>query len=316
MSPRSGIGERFELRNGDAFAEVGTVAAILTAFRIGDVDLTEPLDGVTAPPPFCSGIALAPWPNRVRNARWVLDGAVQQLDISEPARGGALHGLLEFAEYEVRERTDASITLGATIHPQHGWPFLLDTWVRFALSPDALTVTHGARNLSERSAPYATGTHPFLRIGATPVSELVMTVAADEYLDVDERLKPVAWLPVSGGTDLREGVAVGELALDTAFRALRPVDRVVASLTAPDGSRLEVLQDDDWRYLQIFTTPIFPRSGEFGAGELGVRALGTAIAVEPMTAPPDALNSGDDLIWLEPGQSYEGRWGLRYTPAG
>jgi aldose 1-epimerase len=41
---------------------------------------------------------------------------------------------------------------------------------------------------------------------------------------------------------------------------------------------------------------------------------GLAVAVEPMTAPPDALNSGQSLIWLEPGESSEGSWGLRYTP--
>lgn len=305
MNTHTGVGERFELRAGNATAEIGTVAAVLCALRVDGVDLTEPLPREVAPPPFCSGIALAPWPNRVRAGRWQLDGATQQLDITEPARGGALHGLLEFAEYEVRERTDATLTLGAVIHPQHGWPFLLDTWVRFELAPDGLTVTHGARNLSTRRAPYATGTHPYPRIGDVDVAELVLTVPADEYLEVDERLDPVEWRGVAGGTDLRAGVRVGELALDTAFRGLRPEGGVTASLTAPDGARLEVWQDDDWRYLQVFTTSEFPRPG----------GVGTAVAIEPMTAPPDALNSGDDLIWLEPEETYEGRWGFRYLPA-
>jgi aldose 1-epimerase len=305
MSVHTGVGERFELRVGDAFAEIGTVAAVLCALRVGEVDLTEPLPRDVAPPPFCSGIALAPWPNRVRAGRWTLDGTVQQLDITEPARGGALHGLLEFTEYEVRERTDATITLGAVVHPQHGWPFLLDTWIRFELAPDGLAVTHGARNLSERPAPYATGTHPYPRVGAFDVADLVLTAPADEFLEVDERLDPIAWRAVADGTDLRGGVRVGDLALDTAFRGLRPADGVSATLTAPDGSRLEIWQDDDWRYLQVFTTPIFPRRD----------GPGTAVAIEPMTAPPDALNSGDDLIWLEPGASYEGHWGFRYVAA-
>jgi len=305
MSIITGVGERFELRAGDTVAEVGTVAAVLCALRVGAVDLTEPLPLDTAPPPFCSGIALAPWPNRVRAGRWQLDGEELQLDITEPKRGGALHGLLEFAEYEVRERTDASITLGAVIHPQHGWPFLLDTWIRYEVTADGLTATHGARNLSERSAPYAAGTHPYPRIGAHDVADLVLTVPASEYLEVDERLDPIAWRAVSGGTDLRGGVRVGDLDLDTAFRALAPVDGVTATLTAPDGARLEVWQDADWRYLQVFTTPIFPKAD----------GLGTAVAIEPMTAPPDALNSGDHLIWLEPGETYEGSWGFRYTAA-
>ncbi|MFT4028505.1 MAG: hypothetical protein QM675_01395 [Protaetiibacter sp.] len=305
MSERTGVGERFELRVGEAFAEVGTVAAVLTALRVGEVDLTEPLPADAAPPPFCSGIVLAPWPNRVRAGRWVYDGRLQQLDITEPKRGGALHGLLEFTEHEVRERTDAAITLGAVVHPQHGWPFLLDTWVRFELAADGLAVTHGARNLSSLRAPYATGTHPYLRIGGYDVADLVLTVPADEYLEVDERLDPIAWRPVEGGTDLRGGVRVRDLDLDSAFRSITPVDGVTATLTAPDGSRLEVWQDAGWRYLQVFTTPIFPRAD----------GLGVAVAIEPMTAPPDALNSGEGLVWLEPGEAYEGRWGLRYAPA-
>ncbi len=302
MSTRTGVGERIELRRGEASAEIGTVAAVLCAVRVGDVDLTEPLPLETAPPPYCSGIALAPWPNRVRAGRWEYEGVPQQLDITEPKRGGALHGLLEFTEYEVRDRSESALTLGAVIHPQHGWPFLLDTWVRFELEPDGLTVAHGARNLSGVRAPYATGTHPYPRVGAHDVADLVLTVPADEYLEVDERLDPIAWHEVSGGTDLRGGVRVGDLELDTAFRGLRPVDGVTATLTAPDGTRLEVWQDDDWRYLQVFTTPIFPKGGGFG----------TAVAIEPMTAPPDALNSGEGLVWLEPGEAYEGRWGFRY----
>jgi aldose 1-epimerase len=34
------------------------------------------------------------------------------------------------------------------------------------------------------------------------------------------------------------------------------------------------------------------------------------VAVEPMTCPPDALNSQEGLIVLEPGASFTGRWGL------
>ncbi len=36
-----------------------------------------------------------------------------------------------------------------------------------------------------------------------------------------------------------------------------------------------------------------------------------AIAVEPMTCPPDAFRSGTDLIELEPGKYWRGIWGLR-----
>jgi aldose 1-epimerase len=37
----------------------------------------------------------------------------------------------------------------------------------------------------------------------------------------------------------------------------------------------------------------------------------TAVAVEPMTCPPDALRSGKDIVVLEPGQHWAGSWRLR-----
>jgi aldose 1-epimerase len=36
-----------------------------------------------------------------------------------------------------------------------------------------------------------------------------------------------------------------------------------------------------------------------------------ALAVEPMTCPPNAFRTGRDLIRLEPGQSLTSTWGIR-----
>jgi len=299
------------LESGAVRAEIDTVAAALRSLTVDGAALTEPrLDD--ALPPFCNGIVLAPWPNRVRDAKWTLDGAVQQHDITEPERGGALHGLLQFSDYEVFARSHDTVTLGAFIAPQHGWPFALETSVTYTLTGDGIRVTHAATNVSGRRAPYAVGTHPFLRVGDTPVEQLTLTAPASTYFEVDEVLNPVAESPVEGTpTDLRQGAVVGSLVLDTAYGSLEhahPVDGrgVSAWLDAPDGARTTLWQDLDWGYLQVFTTPIFPRP----------EGLGTAVAIEPMTAPPDALNSGQSLIWLEPGDLWRGSWGLGYRRAG
>ena len=65
---------------GGVRAEIGTVAARLRSLTIDGVHLTEPAEGDDLPP-FCSGISLAPWPNRVRDARWTLDGAAVGTDL-------------------------------------------------------------------------------------------------------------------------------------------------------------------------------------------------------------------------------------------
>jgi aldose 1-epimerase len=296
-------GKLIVLEADGARAEIGTVAALLRSLRVGGVQLTEATDGSGAPP-FACGIILAPWPNRVRDGKWTHAGAGLQLDITETSRGNALHGLLRFADYQVRAQTAGSATLGALIAPQHGWPFLLDTWVRYEVRPDGLTVTHGVTNLGTERAPYATGAHPFLRIGDHPTEDLVLTVEAGTYFEVDDRMNPIGEPAVDGTRyDLRAGRRLGDEFFDTAFGGVTHRDGASAWLTAPDGATLELVQDVDWGYVQVFTTPVFPRAG----------VTGIAVAVEPMTAPPDALNSGQGLRWLEPGEASEGSWGLRYT---
>jgi aldose 1-epimerase len=40
-----------------------------------------------------------------------------------------------------------------------------------------------------------------------------------------------------------------------------------------------------------------------------------ALAIEPMTCPPNAFNSGVDLLMLEPGDSVTHSWGIEVTSA-
>jgi aldose 1-epimerase len=294
-------GEQFVLTRGDSRAVITEVAAGLREFSIGGVDLTEPFPE-SATPPSAAGIVLAPWPNRVADGLWQLDGKPQQLDITEPARHNALHGLLRYTGYDLLEREGHSVTLGASVFPQHGYPFHLETSVRYELVDDGLSVTHLARNLSAAPAPVAFGTHPFLRIGDVPTEDLVLTVHASTRFETDARLNPTAELPVDGTEyDLRAGRPVAELQLDTAFGGLVTVGGISATLRAPDGREVRLLQDEAHGYLQVFTTRDFP-------------GRGLAIAIEPMTAPPNAFNSGLGLRWLEPDETWTVGWGIGYLP--
>ena len=228
----------------------------------------------------------------------------QQLDITEPARHNALHGLLRYSPYRVIEKTEGSVTLGATVFPQHGYPFHLDTSVRYELDDDALRVTHTARNLSTAKAPVGIGSHPFLTIGDVPTEELVLTVHGSTYFDVDDRLLPLGELPVEGTRyDLRLGGRVGDLQLDTAFGGVITQNGASAVLRAPDGRELRLVQDEAHGYVQVFTTRTFPK----------LDGPGLAVAVEPMTSPPDALNTGLGIHWVEPGDTWTVSWGLEYS---
>ncbi len=297
-------GERFLLTNGSSTAEIGAVAAVLLSVRIDGMQITEPTPA-DATPSHGSGIVLSPWPNRVRDAIWQLDGVPQQLDVTDPELMNAIHGLLRNVAYRERARTESSVTLGAVVYPQHGWPFLVDTWVRYDLGTDGLTVTHGVENLSGSRAPYAVGSHPYFRIAAVPTEQLTLTITGDRWIELDGNMNPVAEHPVEGtGYDFRGGRLLRDVDLNTDFTGLSAGHDGAACLPDPDGATLTLWVDEPFGWLQTFTPRDFPRDG--------VPAM--AIALEPMTAPADALNSGEGIRWLEPGERWQASWGVTYRP--
>ena len=67
---------------------------------------------------------------------WYLDGKKQQLDITEVSRNNASHGLLRNSAYSLVDESQYSVTLEATVFPQHGYPFLVRHRVQYLLAED------------------------------------------------------------------------------------------------------------------------------------------------------------------------------------
>jgi aldose 1-epimerase len=297
--PQPATGEQFEISRGGARAVVTELAGCLRLFERDGVQLTETF-GDDDIPPGAAGILLAPWPNRVAGGQWQLHGRRQQLDITEPARGYASHGLLRNTGYRPVSRSGSSIVLRAEIFPQHGYPFRLTHEAGYAIDADGgLRVTQSLTNLSAEPAPAALGAHPYLRLGDVDTGLLELAVPGASYLESDERLIPTATVAAEGPMDLRGGVAVAGRSVDAAFTDLaRGGDgRARCTLTAPDGRSVSLWQDESFPYVHIFVTDKFP-------------GRQVAVAMEPMTAPANALNSGDGLRWLEPGATLAGSWGI------
>lgn len=304
----SPLGDIIHLRTPHASADIAPLAAALAGLEVDGAPLAERTPD-TRIPSHGHGIVLAPWPNRVRDARWTHEGVVQHLDVTDPSRGNAIHGLLRNTAYRVAQRTEAGVTLAATIHPQHGWPFLLDTRVHYALADDGLTVTHTAHNLGTAAAPWAVGAHPYLRVGAGPLDEVTLEVRGRRYLVLDELLVPTEVRDVEPGgpRDLATARPLGELDLNVAYEGVATGPDGVAVLTAPDGSRTVLWQDEAFAWLQVYTPRDFPHVAADGS-----ESPALAVALEPMSAAPDALNSGAGLAWLAPGERWEASWGIRY----
>ena len=284
----------------------GVIAQEGAAIRrlcVDGIDITVGLDD-RAPVPFFSGAVLVPWTNRVRDGRWVHDGRVHQLDINDPCHDSALHGLLSDTPHRVVTRSACSVTLAAPVVPQRGYPFHLGTEVCYQLVPDGMTVTHTVVNLGSDRAPVAIGAHPFLAIGDVPTEALTLTVNGSHHIDVDDRLTPTGITAVDGTEwDLRGGRRVADLELDDAWSAPTTADEgSVHTLRSPDGRTVSLWADESFGFVHVFVTREFPCAETFV----------TAVALEPMTAPANAFNTGVGLRWLAPDETLAVSWGIRY----
>jgi aldose 1-epimerase len=292
-------GEQVEITRGDARAVVNTLGASLRAFEVAGVPYVETY---AEEPPLGAGAVLVPWPNRVAGATWTRDGGTHHLEPTEAARGNAIHGLVRRAEWTVTDRTAESVTLQVDVSGAQGWPFPFRTSISYTLDDTGLTVEHKVHNRGEQDMPFGVGTHPYPRPGNVDVDECELTLAARTVLPVDLETMIPNGEPIDvAGTDydFSAGRALRDVELDTAFGGCRAgADELVRHSVSYGTGGVSLWADPSFGWVQVFTPGEFPGKGA------------RAVAIEPMTCPPNALNTGVDLLWLSPDESWTGRWGI------
>lgn len=297
-------GEQWTLRLGRQEATVVEVGGGLRTYL---VDGTDILAGYAADEMCRSGRGqvLMPWPNRIRDGKYTFEGAEHQLGLSEPQLHNASHGLVRWATWQLHWHSDdwSALTVRTRLHPQPGWDGILDLSVNYVLDPEGLTVSVHATNVGDATVPFGFGAHPYVALGDTPLAEVELSIPAATEVLVDEQLVPTGTAAVRRELDFRGRRPLGDSALDTAFTDLDRTrddggwEVVVGGLSVGDvavwgGTGL------DWA--QVFTT-----KGK-DTGVDGVRG----IAVEPMSCPANAFNTGDGLVVLAPGDSWAAQWGI------
>ncbi|WP_199566917.1 aldose 1-epimerase family protein [Streptomyces triticagri] len=295
--PRSG--EQLTLRAGPYRATVTTVGATLRELDHADRPLILRFDA-DEPAPAAHGQLLAPWPNRLPDGRYAFDGHTLGLALDEQEPPSALHGLVRWETWTVAERAADRVRLTLLLGARPGYPWPLELTAAYALDPDeGLRVTVTARNAGGHRAPYGLGAHPYLTAGS-PLGDCTLEVPAGRALYPDARLRPDGPPRQLAGTseDFRTARPVGDTVLNHSYTDLvRDIDgRTRVTLRSPDGPGVTLWADARHPWLQLYTADHFGRPG---------------LAVEPMTCPPGALASGDDLAVLAPGDQHTATWGIR-----
>jgi aldose 1-epimerase len=292
-------GEQFELALDDQHAVVTEVGAGLRTYSSGG---REVLDGY--PPDELAGSGrgqlLIPWPNRIRDGAYELDGRRHQLPLNEPERDNAIHGLVRWSSWSVAERAADRVVLEHVLRPQPGYPFTLELRVEYSLSPEGLEVRTAAANAGSETCPYGVGAHPYLAVDVGGVDEAVLHLPAGAVLEADERGIPHgATFVAHTELDFRKPRPVGPTRLDHCFTDL---DRGDDGRVHVVVDRTTLWADENYPYLMIFTGDGLPDADR------------RSLAVEPMTCAPNAFASGDGLVLLEPGESHAARWGISPGP--
>jgi aldose 1-epimerase len=300
---RSVTGEQWQIAHGRQRIVVTEVGATLRSYTLDDRSIVAGF-GPDEWSHGGRGQVLAPWPNRLGNGRYTFGGVEAQAGLDEPERSNAIHGFVRWMPWHLEVKAQNMVAARCHVFPTPGYPFNLELRVEYRLGRDGLTVTSAASNVGRAALPFGLGFHPYIQPVADPIDTALLMLPAHERLVLDERGLPTGELHAVARTeyDFTTPRSLGPTQLDTAYTGLeRDHDRLAwAELADPgEATATRLWVDEGFGYLMCYT-----------GDTLDPEHRRKAVAVEPMTCPPDAFRSGRGLIILEPGQHWEGAWGM------
>jgi aldose 1-epimerase len=285
-----------ELRAGGAVLNVDTLGGGMRALRVGDWEI---LDGYRAGEPHTGrrGHILAPWPSRIFRGRYRWAGVDHELPITDARHESATHGLVDKTEWTVDARDRESAELSVRVPRVTGYPFDVRMSVRYRLRDDGLDVVLKADNLGAEPAPFGVGMHPYFRCGAE-ADDTRLTLPVQWRLVLDHNGRP------TGETQTFDGAlgTIGDRELDLVLRCADTPPEAIAEISGPSGAlRLDL--GPSFRWLVVFTGDSLPQVERR-----------RAVAVEPLTCPPNAFATSTDVLTLHPDRPWSDRWSLSWSP--
>lgn len=310
--------QKLRIGTGAVTAEIWTLGAALNAVWAPDRDGNKAqvvLGHVDEAERLAAGAYLGeivgPYGNRIRDARFSLDGVSYQLERNFLGKHCLHSGISGFhrQEWTVEQAGEDHVRLALTWVDTTGeHPGPVHAAVTYRVAGNTLSYE------IEVSADTATVVnvigHPYLNLaGQGTIADQVLTVNADAYLPVDDELIPTADAPcpVEGRFDLRGGQNLGTViaagGLDHCFVLDGTGLRTVATLADPKSGRmLEIATDEPG--LQVYDGG--------GLYEIGYPAYG-GLAMETQSFP-DAPNRPDfPSTTLRPGEVRRSRTVWRFS---
>jgi aldose 1-epimerase len=240
---------------------------------------------------------LHPWANRLAADEYRVDGTAVRLRpdsplVSRDEHGLPIHGLLGGSpQWALRHsygdgNGDCAWALSAEIdfgaHPVllEAFPFPHRLALDVALRGRTLTVRTTLTATGQRAVPVSFGFHPYLRLPGVARESWRVELPAMRHLKLDARSIPT-------GASRPVAAAAGLLGTRTFDDGYVDVSEGAEFVVAGGGRRITVRLEHGYPAAQVFAP-----------------ATDDVICFEPMTAPTNALNSGDRLSLVAPGERY------------
>jgi len=239
---------------------------------------------------------LHPWANRLAGYSYRVAGRNVTLDPSSPLlhfdqNRLPIHGVpWPLLSWEVIEAKEDRVNGQLEWSRQEllaVFPFRHQLELTASLAADALTLETTLAANGDDPIPVSFGFHPYLAIPGLSRANWRLEAPPMRRLVLDAKGIPVGAEEPFGGLDTN----LGELDLDDGFALLH--ERATFSI-AGAGRRIAVELLEGYRYAQIYA----PKHKEY-------------VALEPMTAPTNALASGQGLRLVEPPGAFRAVFRIR-----
>ncbi len=282
------------LRNDEekTLAEIYTFGALLNAFKVSDSE--NIIDGFTSPEDAKNNITnsfksakLSPFVCRIKNAKYFFND--HEHSIGKFFLGKeAIHGLLYDAVFSIIDHDANNENASVVLQYQYtkkneGFPFNYTCNITYRLQQNnSLTIITSIKNNSDAVMPICDGWHPYFKIGNS-INDLLLQINASAMLEFNESLVPTG--KIIANKKFLQPEIIGNTSLDNCF--LLNDNNKPSCVLKSDRSGLELIikADASYPYLQLFT-PDHRNS----------------IAIENLSAAPDAFNNKAGLKLLKPGE--------------
>lgn len=230
--------------------------------------------------PMYSGVFLAPFPNRIKNGHYKFNEIEYQLEHTDKGLPNALHGFLYKSSFSVQEINEnlGIISLDTYFDGDIGYPFKLYFKNTYQLKEGALSIKSIVRNESGSSIPFGMGWHPYISTG-TSVDLLQLKIPGEKLFEQNNQYIPT-----------------GKIVENTRFKE----KNIISDSFMNDCYKLESNQTCIYDSQKDLTIVIEQQIGEkaYNYCMYYIPPSRDCIAIEPMTAAPDAFNNGYGLITL------------------